>query len=246
MWIVRLTKKRSLFFLDFLVSLLTFRSFTTEYGVKLAYSTPYHHAVARDNVAGKQEPEMMANWVEHVKNLRQVKNSQGIIMTTIVYDVGGFNGIYGLTAAKLSPNSSVTIFEPDPVNAKHIRRNIRINHLDNVRIYEHALTDFKGTQEFSARGTTASRLGEGATSVYCDTLDHCLSPELIKIDAAGAESRIIRGGMVCLQSKPIIFLQTDDIDTEHEEMWRKLDSLGYRKTFREEIPSGERCILELK
>jgi hypothetical protein len=40
--------------------------------------------------------------------------------SSVIYDIGGFNGVFGLLAAKVNPQARVVIFGADAISARHI------------------------------------------------------------------------------------------------------------------------------
>ena len=128
--------------------------------ILLTFTTPYHHHMARDAAHGIVEPHLMQLWIERAKSSARI------------YDIGGFNGLFGLVAASVNPSAEVRIFEPDPLNVEHIKRNIAQNNLSNCTVEQIALTDHRGTERFNFEGTTYSLLGKGraSSSVVCSTI----------------------------------------------------------------------------
>ncbi len=121
----------------------------------------------------------------------------------MVYDIGGYNGIYGLLYAKSHPQAEVTIFEPDDINADHIDRNIELNGLKNCRLMRAAVTDHDGTVSFSQGGRSKEHMRAGGKMVKAVTLAALPRADLIKIDAEGAEGRILS----TLKYRPTILLE---------------------------------------
>jgi hypothetical protein len=128
--------------------------------IRFAFFNAYHHRIAYFLHNGGFEYAALAVWKERA------------VTAATIYDVGGFNGMYGLLAAKVNPKARVLIFEPDPVNARHIRQNIELNDLTNCDVAEIALSDHQGTELFLSDGTTGARFGDGfGTNVRVDTLN---------------------------------------------------------------------------
>ena len=65
---------------------------------------------------------------------------------TVFIDVGAASGIFSILAAKLG--ARVIAIEPHPVWARVLRRNVKLNGLDSVRVMEGALADEDGTGFF--------------------------------------------------------------------------------------------------
>jgi hypothetical protein len=77
--------------------------------IRFAFFNAYHHRIAYFLHNGGFEYAALAVWKQRAAN------------ATTIYDLGGFNSMYGLLAAKINPKARVLIFEPDPMNARHIR-----------------------------------------------------------------------------------------------------------------------------
>ena len=149
--------------------------------IKLGFFTPYHQAIAQDIRHGNYERHVMDAWIQALPDKK------------IIYDIGGFNGLYGLLAAKNNPDAQVTIFEPDHTNAEHIRQNIRLNELKNCIAVEAAVSDTSGTTTFSQGGTSGEHIGATGTEVRVIALKDMPKADLIKIDVEGAELKVLMG-----------------------------------------------------
>ncbi len=67
-----------------------------------------------------------------------------------IIDVGANIGTITLTCAmKTGPNGTVYSIEPNPVVFKYLQSNIKLNQLKNIRTYNNAIGDKKGTVTFS-------------------------------------------------------------------------------------------------
>lgn len=58
---------------------------------------------------------------------------------TIIFDVGANIGLYALIAATVHPDATIHAFEPTPEVLEVFRRNIELNHLNNIRLREVAI-----------------------------------------------------------------------------------------------------------
>jgi FkbM family methyltransferase len=153
----------------------------------------------------------------------------------VVVDVGAHAGYYTLLAAALAgPRGGVWAFEPDPRNCRCLRRQVKVNRLPNVVVEEAAVADREGRQAFrfgSGSGTGALG-GDGDITVRTVTLDSALAgrvhPSLIKIDAEGAEARVLEGARNILDTaRPTIILSTHGAEV-HRDCVRFLERLAYR------------------
>jgi FkbM family methyltransferase len=159
---------------------------------------------------GRYEPAHTAIFAERV--------SRG----ATVIDVGAHVGYYSLLAARLAGSSgSVVAFEPDPGNCAVLRRILAVNRVSNVTVEQAAVADREGREDFtSGTGSGTGHLNGGGTParsvVQVGTVDldgylgsRRIRPDLIKIDAEGAEVRVLRGASrVLREDRPLLVLST--------------------------------------
>jgi FkbM family methyltransferase len=153
--------------------------------VDLYFHAPYHHARAKAFAAGEwEETPLLPLWVEEAKK------------SSVIFDVGGYNGIYGILAAKANPSAKILIFEPDPINAEHIRRNIQKNNV-GCTLIEAAVSDHEGIVKFSGSGGTGSKITDwGHLEMKTVQLSSYGSPDLLKIDVEGHEPEVLSGANI--------------------------------------------------
>jgi FkbM family methyltransferase len=153
-----------------------------------------------------------------------------------VLDVGAHVGYYTLVSAVLAgPSGRVHAFEPNPRNAEFLRRHVRINRLDTVRVEQAAVSDRAGTARFDfGTGSGTGHLADaGALEVRTLRLDdycaeHALAPAAIKIDVEGAEMSVLHGARETLaRHRPVLFLSTHGAEV-HAASLAFLRGLGYR------------------
>ena len=188
--------------------------------IKLGFHTPYHQAIAKEQHNRNYEKPVMEAWLRE------------IIGKTLIYDVGGFNGLYGLLAATINPSANVVIFEPDHVNAEHIRANIRLNNLTNCRAEEAAVADYSGTTTFSQGGTSGEHIGSQGAEVKVIALKDMPHADLLKIDVEGAELKALQGmGYTATALLEVHPLFVGRFDTTEEAISSFLGTAGYKVTF---------------
>jgi FkbM family methyltransferase len=236
-WLFRYMRKYTQQNMAFFTARVTGRRYweVTEDGVtiKLGFFTPYHQAIAKQQHDQIYERQVMHLWMERVAEARTI------------YDLGGFNGLYGLLAAKKNPHAQVTIFEPDHVNAEHIRANIVLNKLGNCRTEEAAVAEHTGTATFSQGGTSGEHLGAIGAPVRVVALRDLPQADLIKIDVEGAELQVLKGmgytttGL--LEVHPLFIGRYGDSE---ESIASYLDSAGYRVTFIYERDKAKHYLIE--
>jgi FkbM family methyltransferase len=192
--------------------------------LQLGFISPYHHSIAEGMSGGTWEKEAVHAWAELCKE--HANTGQ------VIYDIGGYNGIYGIIAAKIDPSAKVFIYEPDPLNARQCRENVKRNGLsDRVVVREMALSDVDGTVKFQADGSTGAAIGKGGTyEMHSERLDtQRPRPALIKIDIEGAEADMLLAAPETLKAKPRILLELHAVVPEEKRrvMWDMLKRSGY-------------------
>lgn len=154
----------------------------------------------------------------------------------VVYDIGANVGYFTLLASGLTgPEGRVVAFEPLPRNIRYLRRHVQINHLENVKVIEAAVSDHDGDGYFDLGPSSAmGRLAvDGKLKVQMVSLDTLLAegqlapPDVIKLDVEGAEYDALRGGWKLLEThRPLLFLDTHGRKAHHFTV-ALLDELGY-------------------
>lgn len=159
---------------------------------------------------------------------------------SIVYDLGAHVGFYSMLASVISgPQGRVISFEPLPSNLKFLREHLRINNMENVEVFEAAVSDGEGEACFAeGLGSFDGRLAEnGAIHVRTVTLDGLLAsgrippPDFIKIDVEGGEVAALQGALSLLKTyHPTLFLATHGPEI-HQQCLELLEGLGYNLLF---------------
>lgn len=168
----------------------------------------------------------------------------------IFVDVGAHVGYYSSLAATLvGENGKVIAFEPTPRTFLNTKKNLSF--FTNTLAFNKALSDVKGSVAFVDYGPKYSafnsltartevdfnKINAEATTitVECDVLDSVLAsdlvPTVIKIDAEGAESTILKGGQKMIaSSRPLITFEVGgDTVWNHSttESFLFLEKVGY-------------------
>lgn len=122
-----------------------------------------------------------------------------------VVDVGANVGLYTLAAARaVGPGGRVVAFEPEPRNCARLQRNVEANGHANVTVVQAAVGEASGRARLYLGGDSgvhsllAERAGGPAVEVEVVALDeYCeregLVPDVVKVDAEGAELAVLRG-----------------------------------------------------
>ncbi len=149
----------------------------------------------------------------------------------VFYDIGANIGFFTLIGARLvGPNGRVFAFEPVPVNAASVRKNIAGNHFEHCTLIEAAVTRKPGKGELLvAHYSGGSALPEaGAPPDLKETIpvdlvaiddlvarQQIAPPHLVKIDVEGAEADVLSGMAQTLrQRRPFVIYEIDDGDAQ--------------------------------
>jgi FkbM family methyltransferase len=184
-------------------------------------------------------------WLGYWEPAAQRSFAAGLRQGDVVYDIGAHVGLYMLgSSGKVGPEGHIFAFEPLPRNVQYLHRHIELNRLSNCSVVEAAVCNSAGWRQLDARIChSEARLSEtGSTTVPTISIDeflirgtHRRPPNVIKIDARGAEMEILSGGLRTVADfAPRIFLFSYD-DDENRQCRKFLISLGY--TF-EQVAAG--------
>lgn len=168
-----------------------------------------------------------------------------------VFDIGADIGLYTLAAAKRLDRGKVYAFEPNEQRAAIIRRHIALNRWhDRAEVITAAVSDDSGHVPFYVtRWTMAASLSRRnaemvddsraeVMTVECISVDEFCErthtwPDVLKIDAEGAELLVLRGARRLLRDRdPIIFCevhpaQMRNCGASRHELELFLAELGY-------------------
>ena len=150
------------------------------------------------------------------------------------WDVGAHIGFVTVMAAReVGPEGRVVSFEPMPDTAARLRQSIELNDFANVTVLECAVDDYDGEKTLhpprpsgpvdaagsqpSVMWTLVDEIGaEGGIPVRCRRLDDVAAelgaPDLVKIDAEGAEVKVLESGydLVTRKGTRVIIEITDE------------------------------------
>lgn len=172
---------------------------------------------------------------------------------SVFYDIGSNTGFHALTANRIIRTGKIYAFEPMPamraVFEKHINLNSKLMVSNNIELFPFAVSNKEGLVEFSndmnsRDGNTyinTSYVFEGAANkikVSTKSIDGLIAegfekPDVIKIDAEGAEYDILTGVKNTLElCHPYILLATHDCHLRgvQDNCVRFLEALGYQLT----------------
>ena len=165
----------------------------------------------------------------------------------VTLDVGAYVGFFALVAGHANPNARVYAFEPMPLVFERLRKNVRINRLQNVQCVNCAIGASQGTAEFYSAGSemqcsSSLSLGfmNGSERMYSFPvevvmLDRFVSNnqinrvDLMKIDTETTEPEVLSGMVETLgRDHPMIVcevLMDRGVESRLEAI---LHPLGYR------------------
>ncbi len=176
-------------------------------------------------------------WLGSYELRKRIAFEKEISLGAVVYDIGANVGYYSLLASVLTGETGqVVAFEPSSRNVAFIRRHAALNHFDNIKVYEAAVSDQDGEAFFDLGASIATgHLAESGTErVRVVTLDHLLAtgeippPDFMKVDVEGAEYAALCGARQLLEDhQPILFLDTHEREAHYPTI-ELLESLGYR------------------
>lgn len=133
-------------------------------------------------------------------------------------DVGANIGTLVLTASNsVGPSGKVYAFEAHPVTARYLRKNLALNNVSNVVVYNLALSDKEGSVGFSSFQSDDQNCvsdADNALMVKALPLDDVCSSistiALLKIDVEGYEKVVLEGGRRTLESVSVVYLEVNE------------------------------------
>ena len=141
----------------------------------------------------------------------------------VFFDIGSNAGVFALDFAKSTPDLTVFAFEPQPSLASHIRRSVRANQFDRVKVLEVLLGNEEGEASLfltshSIHASTIPRERRyRELRLPLRTLDGLTAsgevtpPNVIKIDVEGSELNVFQGAESMLQAhQPSIVFEADE------------------------------------
>jgi len=189
------------------------------------------------------------NTIEQLSNLHEIygeekdeKIKRRLPSSPIIFDIGSHIGIYTIRKAIEYPNGVVYSVEPEQKNFEMLRKNIKLNNLNNVVPINIALFDREGYMKLfidnfrSSEHTLIKRTNKPYKLVKVTTLEKLArkikpsSIDLVKIDTEGAEYPILLGGIQILKKfKPFLIIETHPwIDKDcDKKILKLLKRLGY-------------------
>jgi FkbM family methyltransferase len=159
-----------------------------------------------------------------------------------VYDIGANIGYVSLSLAKRAgPNGRVIAFEPVPRNVDLLRKNVEVNGLKNIKLFDCAASNRGGETviRIADSPATASMVWHqnipSAIEIVIKTvaIDDLVEgsdlgqPRFVKIDVEGAEGLVLQGmRRTIAASQPVLFIECSEVG--RETAWIMLREMGYR------------------
>ncbi len=140
---------------------------------------------------------------------------------SVVLDIGANIGWYTLNIAQNVPNGLIMAFEPVHSVYDYLKKNVILNNIKNVKLYNIALSDKNEKMVFYydpklSASTSLKKLHENRKKIKItynakridDFFDKKSTIDFIKCDVEGGEIFTIKGGLkIITRTLPIIFLE---------------------------------------
>ena len=165
-----------------------------------------------------------------------------------IIEIGANLGWYSIQFAIRFPNSKIYSFEPVPRTFSFLEKNIELNNIENIQIYNLGMADAERVADFfyfKSGSAVASMMNlldhESATKIKCSitTLDLIVASlniqrlDFIKCDVEGAELSVIQGGLESIRKfLPIIYIELyhgwcEKFDYRPDDVMELLKNCGY-------------------
>jgi FkbM family methyltransferase len=157
-------------------------------------------------------------------------------------DIGANIGSYTVLAAGVR-RATVWAFEPDPQTLQALKRNLKLNGLDDrVVVHEFALGDRDGEVLFTRGLDTVNRVATAEDRTVqavrvrrLDALIGAYRPSMIKMDVEGYEEAAIRGAKTLLAGDS---LKVVELETVTPEIEATFDQHGFRRAYYDPFSRG--------
>ena len=195
--------------------------------LRVPSETPYGFKFigTKKMVSGRFEPDVTALIIEEVK-----RGARTFI------DVGAHHGFFTILASHYG--LATYSFEPDPLNYRVLKRNVRVSHSKTSKINNIGLSNFNDRVTFFGFATGVSRNSNWAGSnsrrkfvVEVSTLDKSISlenlqePILVKVDVEGYEYTVLSG--LTQKANDICFEWHEEEKDSLYKILNHLQSIGY-------------------
>ncbi|RDK84805.1 FkbM family methyltransferase [Marinirhabdus gelatinilytica] len=142
----------------------------------------------------------------------------------IIFDIGAYSGIYSIIASKKAKKCEIHAFDIQDNCINRLKKNMKINEVNNVKIHQAACTDFNGESIFyfyeeegimsSIAGLVPNKINDLEKKIRTVKLDDLKvngSVQLIKIDVEGAELSTL-GGLkhILINDSPDVLIEVNN------------------------------------
>jgi FkbM family methyltransferase len=148
----------------------------------------------------------------------------------LVVDVGANLGVYTLVMSRRG--ARVVSFEPNPMVADVLRRNVLRNHPERISVRQSAVGEVAEVVSFGGPTDSQGRLfadGDHTTRVQVERLDDISGlgrPALIKVDAEGFDGHVLRGATGVIETAHPVIITEVFAGSPETRGW--LEARGYR------------------
>ena len=148
-----------------------------------------------------------------------------------IVDVGAQYGDYSVICSMLYGVKAVHSFEPIKTNVSLFREFVNLNKIENIKIYEAALSDTSASVEMNFDGDMMTTSGKGSVSQVTEfkRLDDLnLNPDFLKIDVEGFEINVLQGAFKTItENMPKIIMEVHSKKLKQYTL-DLLSQLGYK------------------
>lgn len=171
-----------------------------------------------------------------------------------ILDIGGHIGSFTIQAAKIAKNGIIYTFEPFINNFNLIKKNIEVNNLKNVELYNVGILDEDKTVDFfisnANTGMHSTIPSKNSNSkilkINCLSLDKFIkdnklkSIDLIKLDCEGAEYSILYNSDLSIVNQIILeFHEFPDSNDNIDTLTKKLNEKRFKLVKKVRYPSDD-------
>lgn len=168
--------------------------------------------------------------------LRQLLRRGGVFV-----DVGAYSGLWSLYACRSTPGMTAIAFEPNPLSAANMLRNVMANRMsDRIRVVTSAVGDRPGpavlripVDNSRAALTETSGFGVGVQVVTLDDeVREVTAVSVVKIDVEGIESAVIDGAhdLLARTGRPPLIVEVLD-SAAFVAVRAAVEEIGYRHAY---------------
>lgn len=169
-------------------------------------------------VTGSSNHSYWLGWYEKpVRSKLKAFLNQG----DVFLDLGAHVGYFTLLGSRLVRKSGkVYAFEPHPKNVAYLKGHLDSNKIDNVVLFEGAISTYEGEFTLSNHSRVGARLQQGGEIVVpVFSLKALLengrieTPNVIKLDIEGGEYELLNDNIELLRiNKPVLLLSTHGLE----------------------------------